>query len=105
MVSTCQGHIALISRLLRRTLLWTASAWLFLNPGSVTLAYEAQKNVLAIYGNRNSLPGNVVVDRTIRSMLFQHFDVGIDIHSEYVDVMPLNQTYPALRDFLRRKYA
>jgi two-component system, NarL family, sensor kinase len=105
MGSTCQGHTALISRLLRRTLLWTASAWLFLNPGKAALAAEAQKSVLAIFGDRSSLPGNVVVDRTIRSTLAQQFDVGIDIHSEYVDVQPLDQTYPALRDFLRSKYA
>ena len=70
-------------------------------------AGEPQKRVLVFYSDRMDLPGNVLVDRELRSKLHERFGLGIDFHGEYVE----SARFPdidyglALRDFVRRKYA
>jgi PAS domain S-box-containing protein len=88
----------------RRFLLWmiVVGTWL----GSKTVSgYEAQKNVLLLYADRNDFRGNIIVNRTIRSVLNEKFESGIDLHSEYLDLpIPSPEDERAFRDFFHAKY-
>jgi len=83
-----------------------AASLCFLLYASTALAAQTQNSVLAIYTGRSDLAANILVDQTIRSTLIEHFDVRLDFQSEYIEVSSFSQeAYPALRDYLRRKYA
>jgi hypothetical protein len=68
-------------------------------------AQEPQKHVLVLYSARSDLGANIIVDRTLRSVLGPEFGDDLDLHTEFVDTARFpDADYPlALRDFLRRK--
>jgi signal transduction histidine kinase len=66
---------------------------------------QGQKHVLILWGGRPDLPVNVVVNQTIRTALYEEFGAEVDLHFEYVEDPPSDADRPALRDFLRHKYA
>src|SRR5688572_18649489 len=73
----------------------------------VRAAGEPQKRVLVLYSDRIDLPGNVIVDKELRSNLHEQFGLGLDFHGEYVESARFPEPHygRALRDFVRRKYA
>jgi C4-dicarboxylate-specific signal transduction histidine kinase len=67
---------------------------------------QDQRHVLLLWGGRPDLPANIVVNQAIRTTLHKEFGSDVDIRFEYVEE-PANpgDEQPALRDFLRHKYA
>ena len=51
------------------------------------------------------LPVNDVVNRSIRTTLYEEFGSGVDFRFEFVEETPNPRDQTALRDFLRSKYA
>ena len=64
-----------------------------------------QKHVLILWGGRADLPANDVVNRAIRTTLYEEFGSGVDFRFEFVEEASTPRDQPALRDFLRTKYA
>ena len=64
-----------------------------------------QKHVLILWGGRADLPANEVVNRTIRTELYEEFGSGVDFRFEFVEEASTPRDETALRDFLRSKYA
>jgi two-component system, NarL family, sensor kinase len=61
---------------------------------------------MLFYSDRNDMLGNVVVDRTIRRILSNEFELDLDIRSEYFETLPVKtEDYPFLLEWLRRKYS
>jgi hypothetical protein len=85
--------------------LLTAVFGLILTPRIASPASSPQKRVLLLYDTRSDMSGNIVVDRTIRSVLNDEFKVNLDLRSEYLDAQDLGeQDYKALLDWLSHKH-
>jgi len=63
-----------------------------------------QKHVLILWGGRVDLPVNDVVNRAIRTTLYEEFGSGVDFRFEFVEEASDPRDQTALRDFLRSKY-
>ena len=70
-------------------------------------AQESQKTVLTLYPIRLSAPAAVVIDRTLEHLLGQGLAGRLDYYAEDIDFarFPEPGYGPALRTFLRTKYA
>jgi signal transduction histidine kinase len=81
--------------------------WPLLDHVATMWAAETQHSVLVIYSDRNNLPGNVLVDETIRSVLASSLEVPVDLRTEFINNTSSlsEEASAAVRDFLRSKYA
>jgi signal transduction histidine kinase len=81
-------------------------ASIVLESGFATPVLGEQKKVLLLYDSRSDMWGNIIVDRTIRSILNDEFDVNLDVHSEYFEASAESEReYEALLNWLTAKYA
>jgi signal transduction histidine kinase len=91
---------------MKRVLICAVPLWFLFNCAGAVWGANVQKRVLILYEERSDLLGNVVFDRSVRSVLSKGFNVNVDIHSEYPDVSPiLEQHHPALQSWLRSKHS
>jgi signal transduction histidine kinase len=69
--------------------------------------HAQQRKVISIHAARRDAPAPIVADETIRRVLQQQLAEKLDYYAEYVDVtrFPDAGYLPALRDYLRYKYA
>jgi signal transduction histidine kinase len=101
-----RGQIKFYATMVQRVLLLTAAVWLVGGFGIPTAGSDPQKHVLLFYENRGDMLANIVVDRAIREVLNDEFDVNLDVRSEYFEVPALADHNPeALLNWLRYKYA
>src|SRR5258706_6262373 len=70
-------------------------------------AQTHQKGVLVFIATRRDAPASTVLDGTIRTVLNDGLAGRLDYYTEYLEVARFSEPdyQPAVRDFLRRKYA
>ena len=83
-----------------------AAAILGLALGSTPSPTRDQRHALILWGGRPDLPANMVVNQATRTALYGEFGSDVDIRFEHVEESASQaDEQPALRDFLRHKYA
>src|SRR5262249_38319843 len=79
---------------------------ILVEPGFAAPVAGVQKKVLLLYDSRSDMWSNIIVDRTIRSVLNDEFAVNLDVHSEYFEPSAESEReYEALLNWLSAKYA
>src|SRR5262249_55735000 len=87
----------------QRALISVVLVWFMADSVGPALFAAPQRYVLLLYGSESDMLGNIVVDRTIRSVLHDAFAVNLDVRSEYFEAAAQPHG-PAFVDWLKRKY-